>query len=225
MGFVLIVEDDTSMSIALRDGLKLEGHTVMVANDGEEGLSLARRERPDIMILDVMLPELSGFDVCKALREEGNILPIIMLTARGQELDRVNGLKSGADDYVTKPFSFAELAARVEAVLRRQGGPSEPDVYQFGEIAIDFVRMTGTRGGAGLDLSPRELKLLRYFILHRGEVVTRDDLLSAVWGYNSTPITRTVDMHVAKLRRKIECDPLHPAYLVTVHGAGYRFLG
>ncbi len=213
------------MSIALRDGLQLEGHTVMVANDGEEGLSLARRERPDIMILDVMLPELSGFDVCKALREEGNILPIIMLTARGQELDRVNGLRSGADDYVTKPFSFAELAARVEAVLRRQSGPNEPDLYHFGEVTIDFVRMTASRDGEHLDLTPREFKLIRYFILHRGEVVSREDLLSAVWGYHSMPITRTVDMHIAKLRRKIEDDPLHPAYLVTVHGVGYRFLG
>jgi len=225
MGRVLVVEDDNAMSIALRDGLQYEGHTVMLATDGSAGLSLAERERPDLVILDVMLPVMSGLDVCKRIRSSGNDVPIIMLTARGQEADKVVGLKIGADDYVTKPFSFMELTARIEAIMRRQQRDEQPTSYRFGEVEVDFIGIRATRSGEPLELTPREYKLLRQFISNRGRVLTRDKLLSAVWGYNVVPVTRTVDMHIAKLRKKIEVDPEEPRFVVTVHGVGYKFLG
>jgi two-component system alkaline phosphatase synthesis response regulator PhoP len=225
MGRVLVVEDDNAMSVALRDGLQYEGHTVMLATDGRSGLTLAESEHPDLVILDVMLPVMSGLDVCKRIRSAGNDVPIIMLTARGQEADKIVGLKIGADDYVTKPFSFMELTARIDAILRRQQRDEAPTTYRFGEVEIDFGRIAATRSGRPLDLTPREFKLLRQFISNRGRVLTRDKLLSAVWGYNVVPVTRTVDMHIAKLRKKIETDPEEPRYVVTVHGVGYKFLG
>jgi len=224
---VLIVEDDDSMSTALRDGFQYEGFTAVVARDGAAGLKMAGDEEPDVIILDVMLPKLSGLDVCRQLRKEGNPVPIIMLTARGQEIDKVLGLKLGADDYVTKPFGFLELMARVEAVLRR--GPARVgglDSYRFGDMEVDFKKGEARKGGKLLDLSARELRLLEYFVEHRGEVVSREALLDAVWGYDSAPLTRTVDMHVAKLRKKIE-DPRsrEPRFLITVHRMGYKFTG
>ncbi len=225
MGRVLVVEDDNAMSIALRDGLQYEGHTVVMAADGRSGLELAESEEPDIVILDVMLPIISGLDVCRQIRSNGNDVPIIMLTARGQEVDKVVGLKVGADDYVTKPFSFMELSARMEAILRRQQREEPPGAYRFGDVEVDFMRIAATKDGRPLDLTPREFKLLRQFISNRGRVLTRDKLLAAVWGYNVIPVTRTVDMHIAKLRKKIESDPEAPQYLVTVHGVGYKFLG
>ncbi len=226
MGKVLIVEDDNAMSIALRDGLQYEGHTVLLATDGRSGLNLAESGNPDIVILDVMLPSMSGIDVCRQIRSSGNEVPIIMLTARGQEVDKVLGLKIGADDYVTKPFSFMELVARMEAILRRQPrGDEALDVFRFGDVEVDFSELRATKSGRLVDLTPREFKLLRQFITHRGRVLTREKLLGAVWGYNVVPVTRTVDMHIAKLRKKIEDDPEVPAYVVTVHGVGYKFLG
>ena len=226
MGRVLIVEDDHAMSIALRDGLQFEGHTVMVATDGKSGLAMAEASSPDIVILDVMLPTMSGLDVCKQLRSAGNSVPIIMLTARGQEVDKVVGLKIGADDYVTKPFSFMELSARMEAILRRQGAtPDDETVYRFGDVEVDFDELKATRGGEPLELTPREFKLLRQFVANRGSVLTRERLLAAVWGYHVVPVTRTVDMHVAKLRKKVEDDPESPTHIVTVHGVGYKFTG
>jgi two-component system alkaline phosphatase synthesis response regulator PhoP len=226
MGRVLIVEDDHAMSIALRDGLQFEGHTVMVATDGKSGLAMAEASSPDIVILDVMLPAMSGLDVCKQLRSAGNSVPIIMLTARGQEVDKVVGLKIGADDYVTKPFSFMELSARMEAILRRQGTPPDDEaVFRFGDVEVDFVELTATRNGEPLELTPREFKLLRQFVANRGSVLTRERLLAAVWGYHVVPVTRTVDMHVAKLRKKVEHDPESPSHIVTVHGVGYKFIG
>ncbi|HEU4401384.1 MAG TPA: response regulator transcription factor [Candidatus Polarisedimenticolia bacterium] len=223
---VLIVEDDESMVAALRDGFEYEGYGVALAGDGAAGLRLVSEETPDLVILDVMLPKMNGMDVCREIRRGGNAVPIIMLTARGQEIDKVLGLKLGADDYVTKPFGFMELMARVEAVLRRAAGrPVEMESYRSGGLTVDFRKGEVRKKGRLLDLTQRELRLLRYFIGHRGEVVTREQLLDAVWDYDAAPITRTVDMHVAKLRKKIEDHPATPRFLVTVHGTGYKFTG
>jgi DNA-binding response OmpR family regulator len=223
---VLIVEDDDSMAVALKDGFEYEGYTVALARDGATGLQMATEESPNLMILDVMLPKMNGLDVCRQVRKEGNSLPIIMLTARGQEIDKVLGLKIGADDYVTKPFSFLELMARVEAVLRRVTGyDGSPENYKFGDVKIDFKKMETVKGKRAVSLSHREFDLLRYMIDHRGEVLPRDRILSAVWGYENGSFTRTVDMHIAKLRKKIEDRPSDPAHIVTVHRVGYKFTG
>jgi two-component system alkaline phosphatase synthesis response regulator PhoP len=223
---VLVVEDDESMAVALRDGFEYEGYEVTVARDGAAGLKMAKTASPDLIILDVMLPKKSGLDVCKQLRGEGNDVPIIMLTARGQEIDKVLGLKLGADDYVTKPFSFLELMARVEAVLRRVTGRQEQiESYTFGDVVIHFKQAETTKGGKPVELSPRELELMRFFVEHRGEVVSRDQLLDTVWGYGNMPFTRTVDMHIAKLRKKIEDKPNDPKFIITVHRLGYKFTG
>ncbi|MCA1558170.1 MAG: response regulator transcription factor, partial [Acidobacteria bacterium] len=203
-----------------------EGYTVEVARDGSAGLKLATDKNHDLIILDVMLPKMCGLDVCKHLRTQGNQTPIIMLTARGQEIDKVVGLKTGADDYVTKPFSFLELMARVEAILRRTSRSEEGfEQAQFGDIVLNFKNMEAHKGGHALELSPREFKILKYFLEHKGEVITRDQLLDAVWGYDGFPLTRTVDMHIAKLRHKIEDSPADPHHIVTVHRAGYKFIG
>jgi two-component system alkaline phosphatase synthesis response regulator PhoP len=226
MPSVLIVEDDEAMAVALRDGFSYEGYDVRVAKDGAEGLRQASEGNHDLIILDVMLPKMSGLDVCKRIRRQGSKVPIIMLTARGQEIDKVLGLKTGADDYVTKPFSFLELMARVEAILRRSSGYSEAvDTYEFGELKIDFKRSEARKNGKPISLSPREYKLLAFLIEHRGEVLARERLLDAVWGYENAPFTRTVDMHIAKLRKKIEDKPQDPTFIVTVHGVGYKFTG
>jgi DNA-binding response OmpR family regulator len=225
---VLIVEDDRAMAVALSDGFAYEGFQVEVATDGEAGLHLAREEQPDLMILDIMLPKMTGLEICKALRDEGSNLPIIMLTARGQEIDKVLGLKLGADDYVTKPFSFMELRARVDAVLRRstgKGGNRNGGAHEFGTFRVDLDHHVATKEGTDLDLTPREFRLLGHFIEHRGAVVTREELLDDVWGYDTIPFTRTVDTHIAKLRKKIEDDPADPRLIVTVHRLGYKFLG
>jgi DNA-binding response OmpR family regulator len=226
---VLIVEDDEAMSIALRDGFQYEGYSVTVAKDGESGLQLATEESPDLILLDVMLPKMTGLDICKNLRGGGSAVPIIMLTARGQEIDKVLGLKLGADDYITKPFGFMELLARAEAVLRRsnpvQAAPSAVETYRFGDVSVDFRRHEAHKADQPVDLSPREFQLLGFFIQHRGEVITREKLLDTVWDYNSIPFTRTVDMHIAKLRKKIEDNPSDPRHIVTVHRLGYKFTG
>lgn len=223
---VLIIEDDQAMAVALRDGFEYEGYEVMLAHDGAMGLQLASETEVDLIILDVMLPKLSGLDLCQQLRAKGNNVPIIMLTARGQESDKVRGLKLGADDYITKPFSFLELTARVEAVLRRAAKPTgQLERYEFGDITLNFKTFQATKANRPLELSPREFDLLRYLIEHRGEVVTRDQLLDAVWGYQHFPFTRTVDMHIAKLRKKIEETPSEPRYIITIHRLGYKFLG
>jgi DNA-binding response OmpR family regulator len=214
------------MAVALRDGFEYEGYSVQVARDGTEGLKLASAKKLDLIVLDVMLPNLSGLDVCKQLRSQGNTLPIIMLTARGQEIDKVLGLKIGADDYVTKPFSFMELMARVEALLRRTSKQQAPlGVYRFGNVTLDFKKFEACKQGRMIELSPREFKILKHLIEHRGEVVSRDQLLDTVWGYENFPLTRTVDMHIAKLRQKIEDSPNDPRYIVTLHRVGYKFTG
>ncbi|MFN0084154.1 MAG: response regulator transcription factor [Blastocatellia bacterium] len=224
-GKVLIVEDDQAMAVALRDGFEYEGYSVQVARDGVVGLKIASEKELDLIILDVMLPRMSGFDLCKQLRSEGRDTPIIMLTARGQEIDKIVGLKIGADDYVTKPFSFMELIARVEALMRRTHRQAEPlDEFRFGEVVVNFKKFEITREGNPLEVSAREFNILKYFIEHRGEVITRDQLLDSVWGYGSFPLTRTVDMHIAKLRQKIEETPHDPRHIVTVHRVGYKFI-
>ncbi len=222
MPVVLIVEDDDAMSVALADGFASEGYAVRLARDGEAGLDEARRDPPDLLILDVMLPRLTGLDVCRRLRAAGSALPILMLTARGQELDKVVGLRAGADDYVTKPFGFLELVARAEALLRRTGGHGRDEPLRLGEIEVDLARHRATREGEPIEMSAREFRLLAYFARHRGEVVSREALLDAVWEVRSGPVTRTVDVHVAKLRKKIEPDPREPRFLLTVHGLGYK---
>ena len=223
---VLIVEDDQAMAVALRDGFTYEGYAVHVARDGAAGLRMAEERSHDLVILDVMLPRMSGLDVCRQLRSSGNDTPIIMLTARGQEIDKVLGLKTGADDYVTKPFSFLELMARVEAVLRRTSKSLETvEQVSFGDVELNFKTFEASKGGRALELSPREFKMMKYFVEHRGEVVTRDQLLDHVWGYEGLPLTRTVDMHIAKLRQKIEDTPSDPRHVITVHRVGYKFTG
>jgi two-component system alkaline phosphatase synthesis response regulator PhoP len=224
---VLVVEDEESLVITLRDRLESEGYAVEVANDGQAAIRMASDGIFDVILLDVALPLKNGFDVCRDLRQKGSHTPILMLTARGQVVDRVLGLKLGADDYLTKPFDAMELLARVEALLRRSRGVVSPtaDAYVFGTVRLDFLRAQATRDGERIDLSALELRLLRYFIEHRGVVVTRDELLDRVWGYEATPVTRTVDVHVSTLRQKLERNPSRPEFIVTLHGLGYKFLG
>jgi two-component system alkaline phosphatase synthesis response regulator PhoP len=222
---VLIVEDEPAMAAALRDGFRYEGFSVLVASDGAAGLRLAQQSEIDLVVLDVMLPKLSGLEICRQLRAAKSGVPILMLSARGQEADKVEGLEIGADDYVTKPFGFAELMARAQALLRRARRPAEPETCSFGDVVVDFRRLRATRAGLPLELSQREFAILAFLVARRGEVVTREQLLQVVWGYDSLPLTRTVDMHIAKLRRKIERTPVEPEFIVTVHRGGYRFAG
>ncbi len=223
---VLLVEDDQMMAIALRDGLESEGYQAEVAENGNTGFRMASEKNYDLIILDLMLPKLSGYDVCKKLRASNNTVPLIMLTARSLDVEKVQGLKLGADDYITKPFSLMELFARMEAVLRRSTRQVEPpDCYQFDDISLDFKRYQATKGGKPLELSPREFRILKFFIEHRGQVVSRDRLLDGVWSHDSFPSTRTVDTHIAKVRQKIEERSDNPQYLITVHGVGYKFIG
>ncbi len=225
MAKVLIIEDEPNMVVGLKDSCEYEGYEVAVARDGKEGLEKASTEKPDIILLDVMLPLMSGIDVCRTLRTRGIDTPILMLTARSQEIDKVVGLEVGADDYVTKPFSIKELLARIRAHLRRASKQvSEMESFTFGDVELNFRKYAARKGGRALDLSAREYEILRYLIRHRGEIITRDQLLDEVWGYDSTPVTRTVDNHIAKLRQKIERDPSEPRHIITVHRLGYRFI-
>jgi two-component system alkaline phosphatase synthesis response regulator PhoP len=223
---LLLVEDEPGLVLTLTDRLTREGYAVESASDGERGLERAAGEPFDLVLLDVMLPGAGGFDVLRQLRKRGIETPVIMLTARGQVVDKVVGLKLGADDYVTKPFEMVELLARIEAKLRRAPVNIHPaEGYQFGAVRVDFRRAEVMKEGAPMDLSAREFQLLRYFIEHRGATLTRDELLNEVWGYNVMPSTRTVDVHVAWLRQKIEPNPRHPQFIVTIHGMGYKFAG
>jgi two-component system alkaline phosphatase synthesis response regulator PhoP len=222
---ILIVEDEPDMVLGLKDNFEFEGYEVLTASDGQAGLERARSAKPDLLILDIMLPKLSGLEVCKALRGEGFESPIVMLTARGQEIDKVVGLELGADDYVTKPFSIRELLARVRAILRRSDGTKKRlSRYRFSDLELDFEAYRAKKGGLPLDLSPREFELLRYLIERKGETVTRDKLLEDVWGYESYPSTRTVDTHIAKLRAKIGDSGSEPRFILTIHGVGYKFV-
>ena len=222
---VLIVEDEPDMILGLKDNFEFEGYEVITAPDGMAGLERARAIKPDLIILDIMLPKLSGLEVCKTLRGEGYENPIIMLTARGQEIDKVVGLELGADDYVTKPFSIRELLARVRAILRRtEGKKKRLERYRFADVDLDFEVYRAKKGDEPLDLSPREFELLRYLIERKGETVSRDRLLEDVWGYESYPSTRTVDTHIAKLRAKIGDSGTEPRFILTIHGSGYKFV-
>ncbi len=223
---ILIVEDEPDMVLGLRDNFELEGYAVIVARDGEEGLKKALAEKPDLVVLDLMLPKMSGLDVCRNLRKSSFDAPVLMLTARGQEIDKIIGLEVGADDYITKPFSLNELLARVRAHLRRANNEvAVIENYSFGDVEIDFQKYKGTKNGEPIELSPREFELLKFLVNHRGETVSREQLLDAVWGYDAMMFTRTVDNHIAKLRQKIEDDSENPEYILTVHRVGYRFVG
>ncbi|MGH9681257.1 MAG: response regulator transcription factor [Candidatus Acidiferrales bacterium] len=224
-GSVLFVEDEEALQMTVGDRLRKEGYEVEPAANGVDGLEKATRLPFDLIILDVMLPKKSGFDVCREIRDAGLITPILMLTARGQTSDKVNGLKIGADDYVTKPFNMLELMARVEALMRRAPiRPAEQSRgFDFGSIHVDLAGTEATRDGAAVNLSAREFQLLRYFIDHRGVTLSREDLLKQVWGYSADMYTRTVDVHIASLRQKLEDDPKQPKFILTVQGLGYKF--
>jgi len=224
---VLVVEDEPTLVLTLTDRLRAEGYEVESAETGDEGFKRAREGSFDVILLDVALPGKGGFDVLRDLRQQRVDTPVLMLTARGQVVDRVLGLKLGADDYVPKPFDMMELLARIEAVLRRRRStaPAGSGVYSFGDVRVDFRRAEVSRGGAPVELSSLEFKLLRYFIEHRGALVSRQELLEHVWGYPGVLQTRTVDVHVASLRQKVERHPAKPEHIVTVHRMGYRFVG
>ena len=221
---ILVIEDEPALRLSLSDRLESEGYAVDVAADGDRGYEAARARPYDLILLDVMLPGRSGFDLCRDLRQEGIATPVLMLTARGEVLDRVLGLKLGADDYLVKPFETVELLARIEALLRRAQPDTEGGTYAFGDVRVDFRRVEVTRAGEPVDLSALEFRLLRYLIEHRGEVLSRDRLLDEVWGYEADVYSRTVDQHVATLRRKIETDSRHPRHVLTVHGMGYKLV-
>jgi len=227
---ILLVEDEPGLVLTLTDRLMAEGYEVESEGDAVRGLARGSTGTFDAILLDVMLPGGSGFDVCRTLRQRGIQTPILMLTARGQVVDRVVGLKLGADDYLVKPFEMVELLARIEALLRRgappvSSSPAVTETFRFGDISIDFRKAEVTKAGQSIELSAREVKLLRYFVEHRGAALSRDELLNEVWGYNAMPSTRTVDVHVAWLRQKIEDNPRHPQHIHTVHGLGYKFVG
>lgn len=224
---ILLVEDEAGLVLTLTDCLLAEGYTVEAARDGERGLQRAREESFDLLLLDVMLPRKNGFDVLRDLRQQGVMTPAIMLTARGQVVDKILGLKLGADDYLTKPFDMGELLARLEAVLRRTPAAiqAKVDVYHFSDVRVDFRRTEVTRAGQLVELTAREYQLLCYFITRRELTLSREQLLNEVWGYDATPTTRTVDVHVGLLRQKLEPNPRLPQYILTIHGLGYKFVG
>ena len=222
---LLLVEDEPGLVMTLTDRLLAEGYEVESVGEAPAALDRATSGGYDAILLDVMLPGGNGFDVCRTLRQRGIQTPILMLTARGQVVDRVVGLKLGADDYLVKPFDMAELLARIEALLRRVPAAAlTADSCRFGDVAVDFRRAEVTKAGRRVELSAREFKLLRYFVEHSGATISRDELLNEVWGYNAMPSTRTVDVHVAWLRQKLETNPRHPEHLLTVHGLGYKFV-
>jgi DNA-binding response OmpR family regulator len=225
MSRILVVEDDPAILQGIADNLTFEAYEVLTATTGELGYRLVHDRKPDLVLLDLMLPNLSGEDLCRKLRSEGITTPIIMVTARGEEADRVLGLDLGADDYITKPFSIRELLARLRAVLRRtQPTARRLDQVRFDDVTIDFRRYEVRKGRARVEMTRKEFGLLRLLIARAGEVVSRDELLDEVWGYDVTPTTRTVDNHVATLRAKLERDPSAPRHLLTVFGVGYRWV-
>jgi len=224
---ILLVEDEPSLVLTLTDRLVAEGYQVENARDGDSGVAMAVSGSFDLVLLDVMLPGKDGFEVCRELRQRGLEIPVVMLTARGQVVDRVVGLKLGADDYVTKPFEMIELLARMEALFRRSrnSASAAAGTYAFGDVRVDFRRGEVFRDGEPVALSAMEFKLLVYFIQHRGELLSRNELLDKVWGYDAMPTTRTVDVHVAALRQKLERNPSRPEFILTAHRRGYRFAG
>ncbi len=224
---ILIVDDDEQLIDGLKLYLASEGYDVIPARDGREGLDKALRESPDLIILDLMLPEKDGLDVCRELRQKNVTTPVIMLTAKGEEVDRVVGLEIGADDYITKPFSARELLARIKVHLRRKNREEKkgPSLFRFNDVEIDFIHLKVKRRGKAFDLTSLEAEILKYFVAHPGEIVTREALLDRIWGYEKYPSTRTVDIHISKLRKKLEEDPSKAKVIVSVYAAGYRFMG
>ncbi len=223
---ILIIEDEPNMVAGLRDNFEYEGYEVAAAFDGAEGLEHALKDTPDLILLDVMMPKMSGLDVCKQLKVTRPGIPIIMLTARGQEVDKVVGLELGADDYVTKPFSIRELIARTKAVLRRASKSNEDrETFGFSDVSVHLKACRVSRYGKPVEMSGKEFELLRYFINHSGETLSRERLLTDVWGYDHFPTTRTVDAHIVRLRQKLEPNPEQPHFFLTVHGVGYKFVG
>jgi DNA-binding response OmpR family regulator len=222
---ILIIEDEEDLVKGLKLNLQGEGYEVEWAFDGREGLLKAQEAAPDLIILDIMLPKMNGLEVCRELRQKNIGIPIIMLTAKGEEIDKVVGLEVGADDYLTKPFSIRELLARIKALLRRANREekSVPKVYRFGDVEIDFATFKIRRKGEEFELTSLEVEILKHLISHQGKVVTREALLDKVWGYDKFPTTRTIDNHILKLRKKIEDDPSHPRHIFSVYGEGYRF--
>jgi DNA-binding response OmpR family regulator len=222
---VLVVEDDPGILRTVADNLRFEQYEVVTATDGESAYRVHQKEHPDLIVLDLMLPRMSGFELCKRLRAEDVQVPVLMLTARGEEADRIRGLDTGGDDYVTKPFSVPELMARVRALLRRAASaPGALDALAFGEVTIDFRRYVTKRAGHRVDMTRKEFALLRFLASRQDTVVTRDEILNKVWGFESYPVTRTVDTHIAGLRAKLEPDPSRPVHIQTVHGVGYKFV-
>jgi len=223
---ILLVEDEPGLTLVLSDVLRSEEYAIETAQDGESGFQLATDEYFDLLILDVGLPKKNGFDLLRDLRQRGISTPAIMLTARGQVVDKILGLKLGADDYLTKPFDTGELLARIEAILRRvPADVPTSDVYVFGDVRVDSRRAVVTRAGEPVEMTAREYQLLRFLIEHREAVLSRDELLDKVWGYDAMPATRTVDVHIGLLRQKLEPTPRLPQYILTVHGLGYKFVG
>jgi len=224
---ILIIEDDVAILRGLKDNLEYESYEVLTATDGERGYCLIQEKKPDLIILDLMLPKMSGYELCRKVRKQGITIPILMLTARGEEVDRVLGLDLGADDYVTKPFSVPELLARIRAIIRRVHQAKTGDLpsdLRFGDVVVDFKCFEARKDDKVLDLSRKEFGVLRLLAARTGEVVTRDELLDEVWGYDQYPTTRTVDNHISLLRTKLEDDPSDPHHLITVHGVGYKLV-
>ena len=226
MSSILLIEDEPEMQRGLKDNLEFEGYKIDVVGDGKEGLKKMMNRTYDLVLLDVMLPGMSGFDVCKRAREKGVHAPIIMLTAKGEEVDKVLGLELGADDYITKPFSLRELLARIKAVLRRKGSGAAKDSgkTKIGKIEIDFATYTVTKKGKSVDMTPKECEIMRFLWLHKDQVVSRDALLTNVWGYDESISSRTVDNFILKIRQKVEASPSRPQHIITIHGTGYKLI-
>jgi two-component system alkaline phosphatase synthesis response regulator PhoP len=222
---ILVVEDDAGIRIVLEDALTSQGYHVVMAEDGRKGLEMAKQLKPDLIILDVMLPMMDGFEICKTIRKEGIVSPVMMLTVKDEEVDKVLGLELGADDYVTKPFSLKELTARVKALLRRvEDYQNEMSVYRFGNVELDFHKYESRKAGQDLDLTPLELRILKLMITKKGKVITRDEFLDIIWGVDNLSVShRTVDSHIAHIRKKVEDDPSKPQYIRSVHSIGYKF--
>lgn len=222
---VLVVEDEMPILMGMKDNLEMEGYEVATATDGEKALSLIKRFKPDLIVLDIMLPKIDGFEICRRVREEKSQAGIIIVSVKKSPSEKVYGLELGADDYIAKPFSLVEFLARVKAVLRRRGTASPIKRYSFGNITVDFENYEATKKGKKIEMSPREFKILRLFIENRGRVISRNEILNKVWGYEVFPTTRTVDNYIVKLRKAIEKDPSNPKWIVSVRSVGYKFTG
>jgi DNA-binding response OmpR family regulator len=226
MAKILIVEDQKDMVTGLVFNLEAQGYEVSAAYDGQEGLASAERDKPDLIVLDIMLPKKDGFEVCRELRRKRHDVPILMLTARREEADKVLGLEIGADDYLTKPFGLSEFLARVKALLRRGPGKDvQTESYRFGTVEVDFKNYRASKDGVPVSLTQREFEMMRLFVKNRDKVISRNRFLNEIWGYDRFPTTRTVDAHIASLRQKLETDPEHPRFIITAHGLGYKFIG